>query len=113
MEGSGEETLSTRDATYVEPPEPVDNSSKVLVDRLLATVQAPSSPKVRAEARAVIAVCRQHVDDRITDQAIGYMAKAASGDGAVVPRYLLSVVRERAAEHGIVVPELDLGPVRA
>jgi hypothetical protein len=74
-----------------------------LVARLRAVCHGQSPSIVQLEAIAVAAWARDHVDDRIIDEAIGYCATAKKPPD--LPRAVAAVIRSKAADHGIHLSE--------
>lgn len=82
-----------------------DPEAKALVDRWVEVLGAEGRPRVRAEAEAVVGHLREHVDDWVIDERIGYCATLASPPRQA--RYLLSVVTTWAAERGQEIPPMN------
>lgn len=76
-----------------------------LVARLTSAC-AVKSPKARAEAMTVVNLCRQHIDDRVIDEAIGYMLTLEKRPQ--LPRYLLGMMPKWAEQRGVQIPKLEL-----
>lgn len=76
-----------------------------LESRLLSVCKA-RGPGIQDEADEVIRLCRQYLDDRLIDEAIGYIGSLARPPR--MPRYLLTVVSEWGPQRGVRMPKLEL-----
>lgn len=70
-------------------------------------IRSCTGRNVKQEAQAVIAMLRVYVDDRIVDEAVGWMLDEAERRPRR-PRYYLTMVADRARERGVLVPDLRL-----
>lgn len=74
-----------------------------LANRLVAVCAGQRPETIRREADAVTAWARRHVDDQVIDEAVGYLEQADQKPN--LPRAAAKLIRSKAADHGIQIPE--------
>lgn len=77
--------------------------SDILLGRLVRVCVARKRDQVQLEALGVIAWAKAHVDDRLIDEAVGYFEQAS--DPPTFPRAVADVIRLKAEDRGIRMPE--------
>lgn len=81
-----------------------------LANRLVAVCAGQRPETIRREADALTAWARRHVDDQVIDEAVGYLEQADQKPN--LPRAAAKLIRAKAADHGIQIPEFK-PPTRA
>lgn len=74
-----------------------------LANRLVAVCAGQRPETIRREAELVTTWARRHVDDQVIDEAVGYLEQADQKPN--LPRAAAKLIRAKAADHGIQIPE--------
>lgn len=94
-------SIEKRPTEPTEPTEPADP----IRDRLEAVCTARNRKLVRSEAGRMLEWARRYVADQVIDEAIGWAGQLA--EPPVFPRAVAKMIRTRAAENEIQIPEFQ------